>query len=66
MLCPCVYLKNNCCVPVCVYHIFFFLLCPCLYLKNQVIQKVDPEEENTPTAPAGIRTRDLSVMSPAL
>ena len=65
MLCPCVYLKNNCCVPVCVYHIFFFAVSLSLF-KNQVIQKVDPEEENSPTAPAGIRTRDLSVMSPAL
>ena len=29
-------------------------------------QKVDPGEENSPAVPAGIRTRDLSVTSPAL
>ena len=29
-------------------------------------QKVDPGEENSPDAPAGIRTRDLSVTSPVL
>ena len=29
-------------------------------------QKVDPGEENSPVAPAGIRTRDLSITSPAL
>ena len=28
--------------------------------------KVDPGEENSPAAPAGIRTCDLSIMSPAL
>ena len=32
----------------------------------QSAQKVDPGEENSPTAPAGIRTRDLSITSPAL
>ena len=29
-------------------------------------KKVDPGEENFPAAPAGIRTRDLSITSPAL
>ena len=29
-------------------------------------QKVDPGEENSPAVPAGIRTRDLSITSPAL
>ena len=29
-------------------------------------QKVDPGEENSPAASAGIRTRDLSITSPAL
>ena len=29
-------------------------------------QIVDHGEENSPAAPAGIRTRDLSIMSPAL
>ena len=29
-------------------------------------QKVDTGEENSPAAPAGIRTRDLSITSPAL
>ena len=29
-------------------------------------QKVDPGEENSPGVPAGIRTRDLSITSPAL
>ena len=29
-------------------------------------EKVDPGEENSPAAPAGIRTSDLSVTSPAL
>ena len=28
--------------------------------------KVDPGEENSPAAPAGTRTRDLSITSPAL
>ena len=34
--------------------------------RNKRAQKVDPGEENSPTAPAGIRTCDLSIMSPAL
>ena len=34
--------------------------------KYDSAQKVDPGEENTPAAPAGIRTRDLSITSPAL
>ena len=34
--------------------------------RNKSAQKVDPGEENSPAAPAGIRTRDLSVTSPAL
>ena len=29
-------------------------------------EKVDPEMETSPAAPAGTRTRDLSVTSPAL
>ena len=29
-------------------------------------QKVDPGEENSPAAPAGIRTRDLSITSPTI
>ena len=29
-------------------------------------QKIDPGEENSPAASAGIRTRDLSITSPAL
>ena len=29
-------------------------------------QKVDPGKENSPAAPAGIQTRDLSITSPAL
>ena len=29
-------------------------------------QKVDPGEENSPAAPAGTRTRDLSITSPTL
>ena len=34
--------------------------------KLESAQKVDPGEENSPTAPTGIWTRDLSVTSPAL
>ena len=34
--------------------------------RNKSLQKVDPGEENSPAAPAGIRTRDLSITSPAL
>ena len=34
--------------------------------RNKSAQKVDPGEENSPAAPAGIRTRDLSITSPAL
>ena len=34
--------------------------------KEESAQKVDPGEENSPSAPAGIRTRDLSIKSPAL
>ena len=34
--------------------------------KLESAQKVDPGEENSPAAPAGIRTRDLSITSPAL
>ena len=34
--------------------------------RNKSAQKTDPGEENSPAAPAGIRTRDLSVTSPAL
>ena len=31
--------------------------------QNKSAQKVDPGEENSPTAPAGIRTHDLSITS---
>ena len=34
--------------------------------KLESAQKVDPGEENSPAVPAGIRTRDLSITSPAL
>ena len=34
--------------------------------KSESAQKVDPGEENSPAAPAGIRTRDLSITSPVL
>ena len=34
--------------------------------KLESAQEVDPEEENSPAAPAGIWTRDLSVTSPML
>ena len=34
--------------------------------RNKSAQKVHPGEENSSAAPAGIRTRDLSVTSPAL
>ena len=34
--------------------------------EKESAQKVDPGEENSPAAPAGIRTRDLSITSPAL
>ena len=34
--------------------------------KQESAQKVDPGEENAPAAPAGIRTHDLSITSPAL
>ena len=34
--------------------------------KYESAQKVDPGEENSPAAPAGTRTRDLSITSPAL
>ena len=36
------------------------------YRNKSQHKKVDPGEENDPAAPAGIRTRDLSVTSPAL
>ena len=35
-------------------------------LKQQSAQKVDTGEENSPAAPAGTRTRDLSITSPGL
>ena len=34
--------------------------------RHESAQKVDPGEENSLAAPAGIRTRDLSITSPAL
>ena len=34
--------------------------------RNESEQKVDLGEENSPACPAGIRTRDLSITSPAL
>ena len=34
--------------------------------RNKRAQKVDPGEENSPAAPAWIRTRDLSITNPAL
>ena len=34
--------------------------------RNESAQKVDHGEENSPAAPARIRTRDLSITSPAL
>ena len=34
--------------------------------KWESAQKVDPGEENSPAAPAGTRTRDFSITSPAL
>ena len=34
--------------------------------QNKSAQEVDPGEENSPAAPAGIRTHDLSIMSLAL
>ena len=34
--------------------------------QNKSAQKVDPGEENSPTAPSGTRTHNLSIMSPAL
>ena len=38
-----------------------------LYLSvYYLLQKVDPEEENSPAAPAGTQTRDLSTTSPTL
>ena len=36
------------------------------YQNKESAHKVDPGEENSPAAPAGIRTRDLSITSPAL
>ena len=36
------------------------------YRNKESAQKVDHGEENSPAAPAGIRTRDLSITSPAL
>ena len=35
-------------------------------IAEESAQKVDPGEENSPAVPAGIRTRDLSITSPAL
>ena len=34
--------------------------------KYKSAQKVDPGEENSPVAPVGTRTRDLSITSPTL
>ena len=34
--------------------------------RNESAQKVDSGEENSTAAPAGTRTRDFSIMSPAL
>ena len=36
------------------------------YRNKELAQKVDPGEENSHAAPAGIRTRDPSITSPAL
>ena len=36
------------------------------YRNTSQHRKIDPGEENSPAAPAGIRTRDLSITSPAL
>ena len=33
---------------------------------TEIGENGDPGEENSPAAPAGIRTRDLSIASPAL
>ena len=34
--------------------------------EEETAQKVDPGEENSPAAPAGTQTRDLSITSPAV
>ena len=34
--------------------------------RNESAHKVDPGEENSPATPAGIKTRNLSITSPAL
>jgi len=34
--------------------------------RNESAQKDDPGEENSPAAPSGIRTEDLSITRPAL
>ena len=36
------------------------------YRNKESAQKADPGEENSPAAPAGTRTRDRSITSPAL
>ena len=36
------------------------------YRNKESAQKADPGEENSPAAPAGIQTCDLSITSPAL
>ena len=36
------------------------------YRNKSQHKKLDPGEEHSPAAPSGTRTRDLSIMSPAL
>ena len=44
---------------------FFFFFFKKKKKKKESAQKVDPEEENSPDAPVGTRTRDISITSPA-
>ena len=60
-----------CCLPVqlvtlqSVRH-FDVMLCILCQLHSVMHFEVDPEEENSPAAPTGTRTRDLSIVNPSL
>ena len=59
-VCQCCFLMFVC-LPLSTH----FPCCKTWRIKN-LNQKADPEEDNSPATPAGIRNRDLSITSPAL
>ena len=62
----CVYLLTATCTFGKMTGIFYMLHKGWNGYENESAQKVDPGEENLPTAPAGTQTHDLSITSLAL